>query len=225
MGRMTIYALEKPLSDGVRVHPFHRAMYHGVPARNGEREPLMDRGPKLGEHDWPHMDLEKNIYDLSGWFSPALYPVVSGDVRDRLQGLPNIEFLQTKVIKAFRFPYSVGDDSYEKVPGLKPDMTHQQFNDLFPNDPTAYDELPELYELVAADLVDIQRDSPDERVLLKTREELDFTEQMLALPRVIADQYPIVFADYVVLVNGEVLDAIAGAIDWDYYRIGGSVQM
>ena len=102
------------------VDSFHYVMYHGLAEREGRGDAAVNP-PKICGKYVDRLLLTINVFRPSLMFQPHLNLVVAEEVRHKLASLPDVDFLEARVDKAFYIPYTESSFTHWNDPKYKDD--------------------------------------------------------------------------------------------------------
>jgi hypothetical protein len=238
---MLVYFVRDMLSMS-RCDDLHRAMCHGVPWRDRERDAWDVDSPTVGtEPEGAALELEANIFDLRDVIKPATRFVVSDQVKRGLTGLRNIAFQEIKFKKLIDFPYYPGECWFstdwlqerfpEKLASIADD--EEAINDLASDAgsiytlvddvPNAHRRVPRYYEVLTwrhRDVIGQWPDAPEITALLSHPGEEKygrlFTERVTAE---MSKTYPILWSPEAHILSDDAFAIMGDYFDRDYFAI------
>ncbi len=197
-----------------RTTVFHDTMFHGLAWRIGRRPAVLD--PLFIESDRTRpLTLVRNGSIVPQVTKPANNLVVSEAIRDKLAGIPGVEFLPVVFFRLFHYPFKAGDFSYESDPFWKHACEHAGADtDWFyfaqVDDSDLHDAIGNHYELLLHSPNALAEEDRESKELCLA------TAHALISPRLLR-KYGMLAAPPSVLVNDEVLSVLQPFLDEDYF--------
>ena len=213
---MRVHAVDKLTSfiGSKRLSAFHYDMFHGEIRRCGVKYPHEPDATLENTLREP-LEVSRNVRSVPDLFCPSRNFVVSRALRQKIEGVRNIEFLAVKIVKFIDYPYAPADFSFYDDPIC---VDPEELFELLPDVPEFHERIGPYYEVLTAGTKDVagQYESLkpisvyigpseyDERV------EERLSEQMMT-------DYPILRGEWAMLLNDAVFQLIKDDIDWEFF--------
>lgn len=201
---------KKTAFDGINMTGYQSGMFHGDETENNIRQVIYTYGNKLEEK----IHLEVNLFNLAEIISPSRHLVVSEKIKNILNDIKNVDFLQVVFDKIINVPYEPGilPDTYENLFYYKRPYS---FTSMYEHDPSLtignYYELiaPEIYEIEERynDLKEFEFKYLDSNATFK----INLSETML-------NDNPILWTSEGVIFRIFVFEKIEKYFNWDYFE-------
>jgi hypothetical protein len=150
---MQVFAINKVSTfvKSTSIRAFHYEIFHGHCERGGISYPH-ERNCRIGDDYREPLHIWRSGTTVPPIFSPSNNWIVSRSVRDRLAGLPNIEFLPVVFEKLYAYDLLIGNFAWYDAP------TCDRPEDLFkclPDIPQLHEHVGPYYEVLVARLIDL----------------------------------------------------------------------
>ena len=190
-------------------------MFHGIEvSRHLGRSNFLD-----GEEHLP-LRLARTGRIVPEVFKPGCSLVVSADVKARLSGVPNVEFLKVTFEKLVDFYYQAGDDSYYEKwwrGGAPRSLDPERLLLRLPDFPALHETIGDYYEMLINRISRIGKRYDDNRTII-LHDKYGGDRDTIEVSRSMFSDYPILWWGYI-FITEPVFRIIEPDLDFDYFKM------
>ncbi len=213
----TLFAIDKrTFYGGTSIRDFHAAMFHGYAQRGGQST-LLKRGPDFRDNVIEPLELTKNIFQLAGVIQPAIWLVVKHHLKERLENLPSLKFVQVIFKKLIDYAFYENDFSVYRNPGF---TSSESFINLLPSRPDLLATIDDYYEVISphwADIVDQFNDTTEISVPMPLS--VDSTPLRANVSTRMFDTFPMLWHDHAILLSSDAYEILRPEIQQPYFMV------
>jgi hypothetical protein len=205
-----------------RINVFHYCMFHGEDERTGVTFPNSPSHSLEGDLSEPIL-LSRNGTVIPDIFMPSTTLIVSAGVKEKLESLPNVVFLNVVFKKLVDYPYAADDFSYFQRPEYRRDPRKEDPETLIrrlPDCPALHRKSGAYFELVTCNAHVAKKEFRDlARVTFLKPDLGEFVRTNVALSREMITKYPILWAEGGILFTEDAFARIRNHFDLAYFTI------
>ncbi len=197
------------------IRSFHYNMFHGAASREGVAYPN-ERQLHYGSADRAPLHISRTGNSMPPIFQPSMNLVVSETVKNKLENIQPVEFIQIVFDKLFKMEYTEGDFSwYDNGHNISEDNIHL----VAPHESAFERSTPLYYELLSPRLSDlrIERTCATHRVKLGLSPNDEIVE--LRVDSRVVEQYPILWHEGTHVFSAKAFELIGPFLNVTYFNV------